>query len=77
MAMHALAPLSSPVTYSDFTVLTTTYKVVREHEIKVDVLLPPGLKPGKAPIIIFWHGGALVRLTLIPGHRTWNRLFMY
>ena len=64
MAMQAVPSAISPVAYSDFTVLTSTYKIVQEHEIKVDVLLPPKLKTGKAPIIVFWHGGALVSLTL-------------
>ena len=37
-----------------------SYKVVSGVDIKADIVLPPGLKAGKHPLIIAWHGGALV-----------------
>ena len=36
------------------------FKVVDNHPIQVDILLPPGLKEGKHPLIIAYHGGYLI-----------------
>lgn len=57
--MQPIPSMALPVTYSDLTVLTTTYKVVQEHDIKVDVLLPPVSKQEKHPsssfgMVVLW-----------------------
>lgn len=36
------------------------FKAVDDHQIKVDILLPPQLKAGIHPLIIAYHGGYLI-----------------
>ena len=51
-----------PEKFSPFHVLSTSYKVVNEHKIGVDVLVPKGLKAGnqRYPLMVRFHGGGLV-----------------
>ena len=48
--------------FSPFQIHSTSYKVVNEHPIGVDVLVPKDLKPEtrKCPLIVRFHGGYLV-----------------
>lgn len=41
----------------------THFKQIGDHKIKVGILVPKDLKPGKVPIAVKFHGGALVRHT--------------
>lgn len=47
--------------FDTFNLYTTSYKRIGDHEIEVNVLVPKGIKPGKRPVMIKWHGGGLVR----------------
>lgn len=38
----------------------TSFKIVDNHHIKADIVLPPNLKPGKHPLLIAYHGGYLI-----------------
>ena len=54
--------------FSDFTILTTTYKTVHGHEITTDILYPKTLsqafektqKTPSCPVILRYHGGGLI-----------------
>lgn len=48
--------------FSSFQIHSTSYKVVNEHPIGVDVLVPKNLNPEteKCPLIVRFHGGYLV-----------------
>ena len=60
MAMSAAALI--PDKFSPFDIHSTSYKVVNEHPIGVDILVPKDLKPEnkKRPLIVRFHGGFLV-----------------
>lgn len=60
MAMKAAA--MNPEKFSPFHIHSTSYKVVNEHPIGVDILVPKDLKPEakKYPLIVRFHGGFLV-----------------
>jgi cephalosporin-C deacetylase-like acetyl esterase len=49
--------------FDSFNVYRTFYKKVGSHEIEANILVPKGLKPGKHPVMIKWHGGGLVILS--------------
>lgn len=36
------------------------YKTVDDHSIKADILFPPGLQPGRHPLLLAIHGGYLI-----------------
>ncbi|KAF1838417.1 alpha/beta-hydrolase [Decorospora gaudefroyi] len=58
-----MAPLddTTPATrFDSFDVYRTWYKKIGHHEIEVGILVPKNLKPGKHPLIVKFHGGALV-----------------
>lgn len=44
-----------------FDVVQSNYKTVGDHGIRADFLIPKVLPKGKRPIIVFFHGGCLVR----------------
>lgn len=46
--------------FESFNVYRTFYKKIGDHEIEANVLVPKGIKPGKRPVMIKWHGGGLV-----------------
>jgi hypothetical protein len=48
--------------FAGFHVTTPVYKKVDGHEITLNVLIPKGVRPGKLPLIVRWHGGFLVYL---------------
>ena len=52
--------------WEDLDKITATYKTVAAHKLKCDILCPKNLPAGKHPVIIFWHGGGLVRSPLPP-----------
>ena len=60
MAMSAAALNQEKL--SPFEIHSTSYKVVNEHPIGVDVLMSKDLKPEnkKCPLIVRFHGGFLV-----------------
>ena len=64
MAMPS-AIAASPEKFDPFNIHTTSYKTVNGHPIGVDVLIPKGIKPGKLPLIVRFHGGYLVS-SLLP-----------
>lgn len=51
---------SSSNRFASFNILTTSYKVVHEHPIEVDVMIPKTLVPGTYPIMVRFHGGFFV-----------------
>ncbi|KAK1641504.1 Alpha/Beta hydrolase protein [Colletotrichum phormii] len=60
--------------FSDFTILTTTYKTVSDHSITTDVLIPkklieaPVAATSPCPIILRYHGGGFIGgASLYPG----------
>jgi cephalosporin-C deacetylase-like acetyl esterase len=58
-----MAPLddTTPATrFDSFHVYRTSFKKIGDHEIEVGFLVPKDLKPGKHPLIVKFHGGALV-----------------
>ncbi|KAJ5233005.1 hypothetical protein N7468_005961 [Penicillium chermesinum] len=50
--------------FEGFELLQTPYKTVQGHDIRVDVLVPRTSVTGKRPIIVRFHGGGLVTITL-------------
>ena len=60
MAMSAAA--LNPEKFSPFQIHSTSYKVVNEHPIGVDVLVPKDLKAEtkRLPLIVRFHAGFLV-----------------
>ena len=52
----------NPEKFSPFHIHSTSYKIVNEHKIGVDVLVPKNLKAGnqKHPLMVRFHGGGLV-----------------
>ncbi|KAI1612822.1 Alpha/Beta hydrolase protein [Exophiala viscosa] len=55
-----MATSTSNVSWADCQITTETFKQVGPHPIKVDIVFPPGLKEGKHPLIIAYHGGYLI-----------------
>lgn len=56
--------------FEAFTILTTTYKTVDSHEIKLNVIYPKNLKspPTGSPLIFRIHGGGFISgFSLYPG----------
>ncbi|KAJ7586735.1 Alpha/Beta hydrolase protein [Mycena floridula] len=47
--------------FSPFNVSTATYKVIHDHEIRADILIPKSLSPSLCPLIVQIHGGAYIR----------------
>ncbi|KAJ7599602.1 Alpha/Beta hydrolase protein [Mycena floridula] len=47
--------------FSPFNISTATYKVIHDHEICADVLIPKSLSPSLCPLIIHIHGGGYIR----------------
>jgi cephalosporin-C deacetylase-like acetyl esterase len=65
-----MAPLddTTPATrFDSFNVYRTSYKKIGDHEIEVGILVPNGVKPGKSPLIVKFHGGGLVSTMYPPG----------
>jgi cephalosporin-C deacetylase-like acetyl esterase len=50
--------------FDSFNLYRTSYKKLGDHEIEVNVLVPKGMKAGKHPLMVKWHGGGLVSITL-------------
>jgi len=46
--------------FSGVHMYTEEYKQVHGQPVLTDILIPKTLKPGKHPLIIYWHGGYLV-----------------
>ncbi|KAF2012014.1 alpha/beta-hydrolase [Aaosphaeria arxii CBS 175.79] len=46
--------------FDQFDISQDTYKVVGQHEIHAYTLIPKGTEPGRYPLLVKWHGGALV-----------------
>ena len=44
-----------------FDVVQANYKTVGNHGIRSDLLIPKSPFQGKRPVIVFFHGGGLVR----------------
>lgn len=63
----------NPEKFSPFHIYSTSYKIVNEHKIGVDVLVPKDLKVGnqKHPLMVRFHGGGLVS-NLISSPRTFS-----
>ncbi|KAJ4294459.1 hypothetical protein N0V90_008150 [Kalmusia sp. IMI 367209] len=58
-----MAPLDNSTAatrFDTFDVYETYYKKIGDHEIKVAILVPKNLKPGKHPLAVKFHGGGLV-----------------
>ncbi|GKT45857.1 putative carboxymethylenebutenolidase [Colletotrichum spaethianum] len=61
--------------FADFTILTTTYKIVTDNPIKTDVLIPkhltsssPPATTKSCPVILRYHGGGFIAASsLYPG----------
>lgn len=45
---------------ANFDIHSVAYKRVLGHDILADISFPKGLEPGHHPLVINWHGGALV-----------------
>ena len=61
-AEKLVAAAANPKKFIPFEIHSTSYKIVNEHPIGVDVLVPKELKPKneKCPLIVRFHGGFLV-----------------
>ncbi|KAJ7583866.1 Alpha/Beta hydrolase protein [Mycena floridula] len=46
--------------FAPFNIFTATYKIVHDHEIQADILVPKSISPAKCPVIVRFHGGGLV-----------------
>ncbi|OAG07463.1 alpha/beta-hydrolase [Paraphaeosphaeria sporulosa] len=46
--------------FDSFNVYETHFKQIGDHKIKVAILVPKDLKPGKVPLAVKFHGGGLV-----------------
>lgn len=63
-----IAQASDYSLFNDFRILTTTYKVVYNHEITVDILYPmhlhdsshQHLRSSPRPVLLRYHGGGLI-----------------
>ncbi|GAB1197566.1 hypothetical protein APSETT444_006863 [Aspergillus pseudonomiae] len=67
--MEAICLESSDIScFSDFTILTTTYKTVHGQQITTDILYPKTLSPSSekvqntvnCPVLLRYHGGGLI-----------------
>lgn len=48
--------------FEAFNVTTAIYKTVGDHPVLADIFLPKDIPAGPHPLILRFHGGALVRL---------------
>ena len=46
--------------FDSFDIISKTYKVVKGHNIVVNVLVPKAIAPGKCPLVVRFHGGGYV-----------------
>ncbi|KAF2000505.1 alpha/beta-hydrolase [Amniculicola lignicola CBS 123094] len=46
--------------FDGFDMHTSHYKQIGEHKIEVNLLIPKGLKSGKYPVMVKFHGGGLI-----------------
>ncbi|KAF2441433.1 alpha/beta-hydrolase [Karstenula rhodostoma CBS 690.94] len=46
--------------FDSFNIYETHFKQISDHKIKVGILVPKDLKPGKVPLAVKFHGGGLV-----------------
>jgi cephalosporin-C deacetylase-like acetyl esterase len=51
--------------FDSFNIYQTSYKKISNHEIKVTILVPKAITPGKCPVLVRWHGGGLVSITIL------------
>jgi cephalosporin-C deacetylase-like acetyl esterase len=55
-----------------FNLIQTHYKQIGDHAIRADFIIPQSTFTGKRPVIVRFHGGGLVRFTLLRGYCTAN-----
>ncbi len=60
MAMNPEAITRGKEVLTNFTHLNIPYQTFKDVTLTTDILIPKDLKPGKAPILIRFHGGFLV-----------------
>ncbi|KAJ4357666.1 uncharacterized protein N0V89_002242 [Didymosphaeria variabile] len=46
--------------FDSFQIYETHFKQIGDHKIRVGILVPNNLKPGKVPLAVKFHGGGLV-----------------
>ncbi|QIW96716.1 hypothetical protein AMS68_002234 [Peltaster fructicola] len=46
--------------YAGFEIIDVAYKRVTGTDVPASILLPKGLKAGRTPVTVHWHGGGLV-----------------
>ena len=46
--------------YAKFDILEISYKVINSHDIKLYILAPKNVSPGKHPVAVRFHGGFMV-----------------
>lgn len=49
-----------PSKFADFDQSDVVYKTVNGHEIATSIFVPKETQPGKRPVLLRWHGGALI-----------------
>jgi len=67
LSLSNLSLHTTPATrFDSFNFYRTSYKKINEHEIEVNVLVSKGIKAGKHPVMVRWHGGGLVSIRYNP-----------
>ncbi|MCJ1275189.1 hypothetical protein MMC21_002990 [Puttea exsequens] len=60
MAVNPAAIARGKEALTHFTHLNVPYQTINDHAITTDILIPKDIKPGKAPLIVRFHGGFLI-----------------
>ncbi|KAF2821833.1 alpha/beta-hydrolase [Ophiobolus disseminans] len=71
-----MAPLddtTAATRFDSFHVHRTFYKKIGDHQIAVGILVPKVLQPGKHPLMVKFHGGALITGDCL--YPDWNAAF--
>lgn len=60
----------------NFDVLQTSYKTIKDHGIRCDILVPKTrTHEGKRPVIVNFHGGGLVLIPIQVAKKTSDRVY--